>query len=259
MPNYTIPTLMHYTKLHEYDTYSCYLTQDIGTSEEFMEAPGFYTKSWKDVSYAKSHGDCDYIFYFMTRYLHYTYGDHYYDNDIQKELYPYADLLIAMRDAETPNTINPFRAIYFLNNEQQETQGYGEVAEYCNCSYFSSNNMLYFRFHTRNVGWYEEFTQANWNSKLNNILKNIIDNNYINNKSEWAYRNRIVLVTNKIMYTFPQITKTYSNNTWSTNKTFYIKTKFTTNHTSLTNINTGNVVNYEPMLRDKYLLIKIII
>lgn len=48
---------------------------------------------------------------------------------------------------------------------------------------------------------------------------------------------------------FPANTKTYTNNTWSTNKTFYIKTVFNgpngrANSGSSTALTTGNVVNY---------------
>ena len=40
-----------------------------------------------------------------------------------------------------------------------------------------------------------------------------------------------------------KVTKTYTNSTWSTNKTWYIQTKYSKN-------SSRNVVNYEPMLRE---------
>ena len=54
----------------------------------------------------------------------------------------------------------------------------------------------------------------------------------------------ISLISKYITNVYPKITKTYINSTWSTNKTFYIKTTFSCKSYSKDNITSGNVVNY---------------
>ena len=98
----------------------------------------------------------------------------------------------------------------------------------------------------------EKYTYNQQRLKFIEAFDDFWNNYYINNCSDILKQQMTYCLANYINIPMPGNTKTYTNSTWDTKKTWYIKTTFSKNTQS-------NVVNYEPMLRDKYLLIKIII
>jgi len=96
-------------------------------------------------------------------------------------------------------------------------------------------------------------TTSNIGSYVNNASKYILDTLSANFKSFKKYQSdsnittlairNTVYITNNISSILSNSTKTYTNSTWSTKKTWYIKVTFSKKSASVTNAN-GNVVNY---------------
>ena len=104
-------------------------------------------------------------------------------------------------------------------------------------------------------------------SNLKSIVDSIMIDYFFKFKSPYKQTASVVtemkgicisLISKYITNVYPKITKTYINSTWSTNKTFYIKTTFSCKSYSKDNITSGNVVNYDTIYVTKRIYITLL-
>jgi len=108
---------------------------------------------------------------------------------------------------------------------------------------------------TRNPKWYDtrdtslSVHVSRMKTMLNSLMTFFV--NYQNDFKGNMYREIPYLIVRYLLQDLlPYTTKTYTNSTWSTSKTWYIKVTFTKKSTSNDHSNPSNVVNYVTMIQN---------
>ena len=116
---------------------------------------------------------------------------------------------------------------------------------YSDNSSTKEGNIKVIIFYDAAKGWHNGYTLANMESRLKAGMLSYIKKYYNSNEVKCLQSK---LLAAYISDSFEKITKTYTNSTWNTSKTWYIKVSYTPNSTTTTG---SNVVNYVTMIRKR--------
>ena len=154
-----------------------------------------------------------------------------------------------------------------VNNDAQTGYSKGTASKY------TFNGIQHTYYHTKYIlGDFHYYTDATYTTEsfdysyktgrpntvnLGNFLRYHLDDVIRMYNKYYELRNNNVFTARNCEYVTAWIgtfkrpdTKTYTNSTWSTSKTFYIRVTFSKNSSSLINLTSGNVVNYVTVIRN---------